>query len=247
MKFHPDKCHVLTTGKFENTQYTHRYHVYDRELDHVFEEKDLGVLVDSNLNFEEHIISKVNKANSIMGLIRRSFSFLNGDLFKKLYTSYVRPHLEYAVAVWSPHLAKHVNLLEKVQIRATKLVDGMSHLEYSERLRKLDLPTLLYRRSRGDMIELWKHFHSYDKSTLSSRFQRSTRPSRKHGFQLVWNRPKDGTRGIQANSFYFRTIDTWNNLPKAVVDAENMNIFKNRLDKAWTDNPIKYNLYSTDS
>ena len=65
LKFHPDKCHVLTTGKFENIQYTHRYRVYGRELEHVFEEKDLGVVIDSNLNFEDHIIWKVNKANSI--------------------------------------------------------------------------------------------------------------------------------------------------------------------------------------
>ena len=122
LKFHPDKCHVLTTGRFENIQYTHRYQVNDRELEHVFEEKDLGVVMDSNLNFEDHIIAKVNKANSIMGLIRRSFSFLDVNLFKKLYISYVRPHLEYAQAVWSPYLTKHVNLLDNVQIRATKLV-----------------------------------------------------------------------------------------------------------------------------
>ena len=241
LKFHPDKCHVLTTGKFENIQYTHRYRVCDRELEHVFEEKDLGVVMDSNLNFEDHIISKVNKANSIMGLIRRSFSFLDGNLFKKLYISFVRPHLEYAQAVWSPYLAKHVNLLENVQIRATKLVDGMKELDYSERLRKLDLPTLVFRRSRGDMIELWKHFNSYDNSTLSPNFQRNTRISRKHRFQLMWNKPKDGARGIQTNSFYFRTVKMWNNLPRAVVDAETINTFKTLLDKAWTNIPTKFN------
>ena len=176
-----------------------------------------------------------------MGLIRRSFSFLDVSLFKKLYISFVRPHLEYAQAVWSPYLAKHVNLLENVQIRATKLVDGMKQLSYSERLRKLNLPTLLYRRYRGDMIELWKHFHSYDNITLPLKFQRNSRISRKHGFQLIWNKPKDGIRGIQTNSFYFRTVKTWNNLPRVVVDANNLNIFKTQLDKAWTNNPIKFN------
>ena len=74
-EFHPDKCHVLITGRFENIQYTHRYRVYGRDLEHLFEEKDLGVVMDSNLNFKDQIVSKVNKANSIMGLIRRSFYF----------------------------------------------------------------------------------------------------------------------------------------------------------------------------
>ena len=104
-----------------------------------------------------------------MGLIRRSFSFLDGATFKRLYTSYVRPHLEYANPVWSPHLRKLSKMIENVQDRATKLVDGMKNINYTDRLKKLDLPTLQYRRERGDMIEVWKHFHTYDKTTLSSK------------------------------------------------------------------------------
>ena len=66
-----------------------------------------------------------------MGMTRRSFSFLDKDLFKKLYVAFVRPHLEYGQSVWSPHLIKPINLLEGVQIRATKLVDGFGGLDYS--------------------------------------------------------------------------------------------------------------------
>ena len=148
---------------------------------------------------------KIKTANIVMGLIRRSFSFLDYKLFKKLYTTFVRPHLEYAQAVWAPHLKKHVKMLENVQKRATKLVDNLNDLEYSERLRKLDLPTLAYRRARGDMIELFKGFNSYDRPSLSNSFLQSTRPSRKHKYQLISKIPKDGTRGIQTNSFYYRT------------------------------------------
>ena len=111
LTFNPDKYHVLTTGKFENTRHAHRYSVYEKELEHVFEEKDLGVIMDSDLNFEQHIMTKVNKANSIMGLILRSFTFLDFYLFKKLYVTFVNPHLEYAQAVWSPHLTKHINTI----------------------------------------------------------------------------------------------------------------------------------------
>ena len=241
LAFHPDKCHVLTLGRFENIKHTHRYSICHNELEHVFEEKDLGVTIDSELKFEEHMSAKVKKANSIVGLIRRSFSFLDCALFKTLFITFVRPHLEYAQAVWAPHLRKHINMIENVQIRATKLVDGLGKLDYPERLKKLELPTLAYRRARGDMIELYKHFHKYDKSTLPHTFQPRNRISRKHNFQLVWKMPKDGIRGLQTNSFYYRTTQIWNDLPKEVVHVTNINSFKNMLDKTWTNYPIKYN------
>ena len=74
------------------------------------EEKDLGIIIDSNLTFNNHINQKVNKANSMMGLIRRSFIFLNENTFKTLYRAIVRPHLEYGNDVWSPNLKKDVTI-----------------------------------------------------------------------------------------------------------------------------------------
>ena len=142
LNFHPNKCHVLSMGKVENILHTCRYSICDREMDHVFEEKDLGVVVDSDLTFDEHILTKVRVANAMVGLIRRTFSYLDPMMFLKLFTAFVRPHLEYAVAVWSPHLKKHIDAIENVQMRATKLVDGFGKLTYQERLEKLNLQTL---------------------------------------------------------------------------------------------------------
>ena len=242
LKFNTDKCHVLTMGKFERIMHTHRYTLYGDELEHVFNEKDLGVIIDMELTFEEHTATKVKKANGMMGLIRRTFSFLDGETFKKLYTSFVRPHLEYANPVWCPYLRKYIKMLENVQERATKLVDGMKHMGYTERLRKLDLPTLQHRRERGDMIQVWKHFNTYDRSTLSSNFRPIPRTNRKHPYQLTWNRPKDGTHGIQNNSFYFRVAKEWNDLDVKIVQSENINTFKARIDAAWADKPTKFTI-----
>ena len=183
-KFHPDKCHLLTVGKFENIKYCHRYKVGGKEIEHVFDEKDLGVVVDSELAFAEHITEKVKKANSIIGIIRRSFSCLDKDTFVKLFTTFVRHHLEYVQVIWSLHLRKYIKMIENVQIQATKLVNGFGKLSYSERLEKLKLPTLAFRRLRGDMIETYKHFHTYDPSTLPKSFRPRTRPSRSHQYQI---------------------------------------------------------------
>ena len=232
LHFNDDKCHVLTLGKIENILYTHRYKINDKELEHVFEEKDLGVHVDADLSFEEHIATKIMKANQIMGLIRRTFTYLGKESFKKLYTALFRPHLEYAQSVWSPHLKKYQDLVENVQMRATKLVDHMGVLDYSDRLKAINLPTLSFRRYRGDMIEVFKHFHKYDRSIISQSFQPRERSSRKHNFQLHERIPIDGVRGVHHNSFYNRTARQWNDLPSHVVDATSVDMFKNRLDEA---------------
>ena len=115
--------------------------------------------------------SKIKKANQIVGLIRRSFSYLDGRSFVKLYTALVRPHLEYAQCVWSPNLKRHQDNLERVQERATKLVDHMNGIEYKEWLKALNLSTLSFRRFRGDMIEMYKHFNKYDRSIICESFQ----------------------------------------------------------------------------
>ena len=242
MEFNRKKCHVLSLGKFENTKHTHRYQLGGDEIEHVFMEKDLGITIDSELTYEEHIANKVRVANGIVGLMRRSFSYLDPMSFKKLFCAFVRPHLEYGQSVWAPHLQKNINALEKVQIRATKLVDGLKNLEYEERLRRCDLTTLRFRRMRGDMIEMWKHFNVYDRDILSPSFTPNERPVRNgnHKFQLYQRRSGDGERGVQTNSYYFRTTEMWNGLPTSVVESKTVDSFKNNLDKAWEDHPMKY-------
>ena len=76
------------------------------EISNVEEEKDLGILIDQKLTFESHITSKINIANRNLGIIRRTFTYLDKEIFLHLYKSLVRPHLEFASSVWSPHLKK---------------------------------------------------------------------------------------------------------------------------------------------
>jgi len=112
LKFHPDKCHVLTLGKFWNIKHAHPYAIGESVLEHVDKEKDLGVIIDSNLTFDEHICGKIKKANSIVGLISRSFDYLSPEMLRTLFVAFVRPHLQYAQAVWSP-ISKNISMLLK--------------------------------------------------------------------------------------------------------------------------------------
>jgi hypothetical protein len=108
------------------------------------------------LKFSQHISSKINKSNSILGLIGRSFSYLDRYSFAKLYTALVRLHLEHGNTIWYPHHRKDIESIEKVQMRATRILSEIKHLNYEERLKTLNLPTLAHRRRRDDMIQTFK-------------------------------------------------------------------------------------------
>lgn len=170
------------------------------------------------------------KVNSVMGLIQRVFSVLEPNTFRKLYAAFVRSHIDYCQAVWFTHsrvsLAREI---ENVQIGATKAVDRFSDLDYTDRLKFLKLTRIWYRHYKGDMIEIYKHFHVYDANCISDSFTRQTRTSH-----------KDGIRGIQANSFYYRAARLWNLLPGKVVSAKTMNTFKNRLNEHWSNASFMY-------
>ena len=241
LKFHPDKCHVLTLGKYWNIVHAHPYSLGGNQLEHVFVEKDLGVLIDLELSFAEHISKQVKKANSILGVIRRGFEELSPRTFYILYTTFVRPHLEYAQSVWSPRLRKYVNLIEGVKRRATRMVRRLRNLTYEQRLRKLDLPSLEFRRHFGDMVQIYKHLNFYDKNTIVEKFVRRVRPHRKHVHELMPNFAGDGFRGVQTKSFYYRCIPAWNRLPKDVVNAESIKVFKKELTNAWVQHPLRFN------
>ena len=157
LKFHPDKCKVIRYG---NSSFVPRYMMMNNSNEHILEcadkEKDIGVIFDASLQFEIHMKEKISKASSIFALIRRSYKYLNITTFKLLFKSLVRSHLEYASSVWSPWKIKYIDSIENVQRRATKQIPGFKNLSYEERLRRLKLPSLKFRRIRGDMIETYK-------------------------------------------------------------------------------------------
>ena len=130
-------------------------------------------------------------------------------------------------------LLKHSKLLEGVQRRATGIVEACRHQPYSNRLQQIGIPTLEYRRSVGDMVEVYKHLHFYNSTTVSSKFVAQTCPKRNHEFELKRAFAKDGLRRVQANSFYYRSIKNWNELPRAVVNSPSIAVFKKQIDIAW--------------
>ena len=165
----------------------------------------------------------------ILGLIRRSFSFIDNEIFNLLYKSRFRPILEYGNTIWYPILKKDADAIENVQRRATKLIPGLQKMEYSSRLRTLKLPSLKYRRKRGDMIETYKFLNDIY-NTEHSWLKLDDSSTRGHSLKLTKIRCNTELR---KHTFSNRIVNDWNSLTEHVISAPSTNSFKSRLDKHW--------------
>ena len=141
----------------------------------------------------------------------------------------IRPKLEYAAVVWSPHKKKDVRKLERIQRAATKMVPTLRDLSYEERLEKLKLQTLEKRRERGDLIAIYRAANEMEKVDRSDLFLWDSRNTRGHGKKLRMDRCR---RDIKKFSFPQRSIEVWNKLDTEIVHAKSISEFKAKLDKS---------------
>ena len=137
--------------------------------------------------------------------------------------------MEYCIQAWSPYLRKDIDMLEKIQRRATKLIPGLRDLRYEERIKECGLTTLETRKLRGDQIEVFKILNGYENIDCNIFFEiKESKITRGHNFTLV---KKQSRLDVRKFSFSQRTIHVWNKLPAECVQASSVNMFKNRIDK----------------
>ena len=123
-------------------------------------------------------------------------------------------------------------MIENVQKRATKQVPGLKDLSYEQRLRTLNLPTLAYRRLRGDLIETYKILTGkYDQAVSDLFVMNSNQTTRGHKYKLFKKRPRLNSRKY---SFCYRVVDIWNSLPSDIVEAKNVRSFERRISDVVT-------------
>ena len=240
MEFNIEKCKVMHIGA-KNPGY--EYFMKGNKLKETTWEKDLGVVIENNLKPTMQCEKAAKKANSVLGQITRSFHYRDKTVFVQLYKVFVRPHLEYASAVWNPWTAKDSEMVEKVQKRFVRMISNVRGNTYEEKLKEIGLTDLKERRMRGDLIETYKMmkgFNNVDRSKwfefLSEETARNTRG----------NVTIDGERGemkkdniflkrsnteIRRNFFTLRVTKSWNKLEQRVQNASSVNKFKNELDK----------------
>ena len=117
MKLNTSKCKVLSIchNSANVIKFDYGFDMLHQgfiSLDHEESIKDLGVIMDTRLSYDEHVYTKINMANKMLGIVKRNFSDLDKNSFVQLYKSVVRCHLEYAVSVWNPYKLRLIRDIE---------------------------------------------------------------------------------------------------------------------------------------
>ena len=218
LSFNVDKCKVMYIGKNNRKlEYTMRTENENKIVIETREEKDLGVLITHDLKHEKQVIAASQIAMTVLRSVKRAFVRFDIETFSIIYTTYIRPHLEYCIQAWAPYYAKYILLLlEKVQRRATKLVWGLKELSYEEILERLQLFSLEERRIRGDLIQTFKLLTGKENVDYEILFNRSTNHIRGHSLKLS----KSQCNKLYRRRFFSqRVIDIWNSLSEFMVSA----------------------------
>jgi len=226
-KFNKAKCKVLHVG-WGNPK--HKYRLGGEWLKNSPDEKDLGVLVGEKLNTSRQRALAAQKANHILGCIKRSVASRSREVILPLYSALLRPHLESCAQLWSPQHKKDMDVLEQVQTRVTKMIRGLEYLSYEDRQRELGLFSLEKRRLQGDLPAAFQYVKGACRKDGEGLFTRvcSDRTSG-NGCKLKEGRLR---LDIRKKFFTMRVVKHWNRLPREAVAAPSQAVFRARLDVA---------------
>ena len=228
MDFNMSKCHVIEFGRSKYRP-SFEYKMGDRVIEKSVEEEDLGICFQESLSPELHINRKVRNTLGILSDVRINFAYIDAEMMSKIIKSIIRPKLEYAQVVWAPHLINHSKKIERVQRTATRMIPELENLEYEDRLKRLGLESLEDRRTRGDLIQLFKFVRGFDETDIQNWIVvdnlKMTR--RAHDYKL---RFLTCDSDLKRTAFPNRVIQMWNRLPERVVCANSISKFKEEYD-----------------
>ena len=235
LTLYPQKCKYMLISRKRVPTYTAPevpLLLHNLSLSKVNTSKYLGMLLAEDLAWIPHIHAVCSKVCQVLGLLyRRFYNYSNVDTVVQLYVSLVRPHLEYACPVWSPHTAKDIHELERVQKFAGRMATRNWNLSYSELQSIVNLPTLERRRLELKLSHLFKIVYNlcfFPNYIIKAREQTRTVSSTRSVHSLCLQQPFAHTNSYNY-SFVPHAISIWNSLPQELVTAPSLKTFKTKL------------------
>ena len=230
MEFNSTKFEVLKIGKNDDLKDCYYENPEGQNIPEVTTAKDLGVHFNDKGDFSDHIQVKTSKAKQMSGYILRTFIIRNPEPLMMLFKSLVLPHLEYCVIVWNPYLQKEINMLEQIQRSFTSKLEGMSELNYYQRLKKLNIYSLERRRDRYMILYIFKILYNLVPNPGLS-YKYSARRGKILTNPSV-NISNSHAATLSHHSFIRRAPRIFNSLPKDLRNSSgNMITIKKHLDK----------------
>ena len=232
MPFNTSKC---TVKHLECHNRNHQYAMDGNQITSVSLQRDLGILISSDLRWDHQVNESCKKASKVLGMIAWNFTYKTRNIILPLYKTLIRPHLDYGVKFWGTTLRKHAEQMERIHRRVTKLIPELRNTPSEERLRRLSLTPLEQRRLRGQLIETYKYLEGVNRVYSSVLFPVDRHPRVRHNGRKLLGFARRTT--VAQQFFPNRIVGTWNALPAHVVSAPSVNAFKARLDRYWETNP----------
>lgn len=224
LKFAPSKCVHLRFKRGSAEDEGALYRLGNATITRVASHKDLGVVVDEDLRFHTHIRQIAGKAGGVASNLLKSTICRSASFMVTLFQSDVRPLLDFASQVWFTGFLSDVRLIESVQRRWTKQVDGCSEMPYNERLRVLNLFSIKGRLIRADLIQCYKIFNNLSPLAPSDLFILAPQAgTRGHLHKIFVMRSATEAR---RRFFSSRVVNMWNSLPESVVTSSSLSQFK---------------------
>ena len=238
MEFNVAKCKVMHLG---HGNAGHVYTMNNSALGKTTAERDLGVIMADNLKPSSQCAKAARTATVVLNQLTRAFHFRDRHVYVQLYKQYVRPHLEFAGPAWAPWTAADKDLLEKVQMRAIRMVSGLTGREYADRLSELGLTTLEERRHQMDMAEVYKMVTGKgcvdpaEWFEMAGAAQRATRAAA----DPLNVRVKHGRLDMRKHFFSVRVCEHWNRVPGDIKRLKTVDSFKKTYARHRLQNPTR--------
>ena len=182
----------------------------------------------ADLGFSVHCSKIASKASQVIGLIRRAFASKNQTFMVKMFTSRVRPILEYNCELWSPHHLQDIDRIESVQRSFTRRIYGLEDLSYWDRLAICQLEPLELRRIKRDLLLLYKMRHRLVKLNFYDFFRYAPNVGNRGHRDKLYPITVPTERSLA--SFAHRVVNNWNTLPEYVIESTSVCSFKSNLN-----------------